>query len=83
MTGWQDIRAPDKSEAMRGVACLVKWLEVREQEGKPFPASLGQLKVDIDHSALLRRLLDGKQPLPHPPPLKHSYPDYEAVEGGR
>ncbi len=36
--------------------------------------------ADALHSALLRRLLSGKEPLPEPPPLRHSYPDYAAVE---
>lgn len=40
-----------------------------------------QLAADVDHSALLIRLLEGKDPLPEPPPLRHAYPDYEAVEG--
>ena len=59
-----------------GIICLLRWLRIRADNGKPFPESLGQLEVDIDHSALLRRLLSGKEPLPQPPPLKHSYPDY-------
>ena len=67
---------PEKAEAMWGVECLLRWLEIRQQEGKPFPISLFNLKADIDHSALLQRLLAGKEPLPHPPLLKHSYPDY-------
>jgi hypothetical protein len=25
-------------------------------------------------------LFEGKEPLPEPPPLRHSYPDYDAVE---
>ena len=37
---------------------------------------IGALIPDADHSALLWRLLEGKEPLPEPPPLKHAYPDY-------
>ena len=68
-------------EARRGISALMRWLEVCQQEGKPFPTSLAHLKANIDHSSLLQRLLDGKEALPQPPPLKDSYPDYEAVEG--
>lgn len=32
--------------------------------------------AEVDHSALLYRLLRGLDPLPKPPPLRHSYPDY-------
>lgn len=39
-------------------------------------ASTGQLIPDVDHSALLYRLLRGRDPLPEPPPLAHSYPVY-------
>jgi hypothetical protein len=36
----------------------------------------GQGAADADHSALLWRLLEGKEPLPEPPPLEHAYPVY-------
>lgn len=32
-------------------------------------------------SALFARLLEGREPLPHPPPLSYSYPWYEVIEG--
>jgi len=38
------------------------------------------LRADIDHSALLRRLLEGEQALPVPPPKQYSYPAYNLVE---
>jgi hypothetical protein len=37
---------------------------------------LTQLAADVDHSALLWRLLEGKEPLVDPPPLDHGYPVY-------
>lgn len=37
---------------------------------------LMQLAADVDHSALLVRLLEGKAPLPEPPPTQHAYPVY-------
>ena len=56
-----------------------KWLEIRHQfECKE--RDFQSLVCDIDHSALLCRLFSGKKPLPEPPPIKNSYPDYGAVE---
>jgi hypothetical protein len=40
----------------------------------------GTSPVDIDHSALLRRLLAGKPLLENPPPLRFAYPAWEMVE---
>lgn len=41
-----------------------------------------QLAADIWHSALLwRMLVDGKPPLPEPPPVKNSYPVYPDYVG--
>lgn len=37
---------------------------------------IAQLCADADHSALLRRLLEGKEPLPEPPPIRNAYPIY-------
>lgn len=39
-------------------------------------AVLGQIRADVDHSALLYRLLRGRPLLPEPPPTEHSYPVY-------
>lgn len=62
---------------------LLQWLQVREQNGIPFPSDLIQLWMDISHSSLLRRLLDGKEPLLEAPPLSYSYPWYYLVENGK
>lgn len=66
---------------------LLRWLEIYATENPDWAPldldQLVQLRADIDHSALLQRLLSGKEPLPHPPPLSYSYPDYELVETGR
>jgi hypothetical protein len=62
--------------------CLVEWLRVREQEGKPFPSDVSQFITELDHSALLERLVRGKRPLPTRPPLSFSYPWYELLEEG-
>ena len=42
-----------------------------------------QLLADIDHSALLPRLLDGKEALEKAPPRAYSYPWYSLVEDGK
>lgn len=71
-------------EARRVLACVKRWLTIRERwedRSRPFTNGL-QLCADIDHSSLLQRLLDGKEPLPEPPPRAHSYPWYELVEQG-
>lgn len=65
------------------IDCLLRWLRVREEAGHPFPQSLRQLEADIAHSALLTRLLEGKDPLPEPPPRAMAYPWYELIEKGR
>jgi len=62
-----------------------QWLRVRiEHQDAPQEVKdvWQQLTADIDHSALLGRLLDGKEPLDIPPPLSYSYPWYELVENG-
>lgn len=67
---------------MKDIEKLLKWLEIREENGIEFPSSLSSLKIDIDHSALLQRLLEGKDPLPIPPPRSFSYPWYDLIEKG-
>lgn len=84
---WQENKAkwyPQNAEAWRGIRCLLEWLEVRQQFEQGTENRLGfpQLLADVDHSALLARLLKGKSPLPAPPPTSHSYPWYGLVEEG-
>lgn len=56
---------------------VARWFEVRhEWEKRPVPTTFNQLAADALHSALLYRLLSGKEPLPEPPPLYMGYPDY-------
>jgi hypothetical protein len=66
----------------KGIKALIQWLALREEHGRPFPSSLEQLQCDLDHSALLLRLLEGKEPFPEPPPRAHSYPNYGLLENG-
>ena len=69
-------------EAWRGVMCVLRWLAIRESNSIPPPGRFHHLEDDISHSALLRRLIDGKDPLPDPPPESFGQPWYELVEIG-
>lgn len=60
--------------------CLIRWLDIRHANGIAFPDNTAQLKADIDHSSLLKRLQAGKEPLPFPPPRAYLYPWYEVCE---
>lgn len=60
----------DRSDADRLVYRLVGGNN-RYKQGE-----FAQLCADIDHSALLDRLLMGGEPLPEPPPLRNAYPVY-------
>ncbi len=65
------------------VKCMTKWLTIREEQGHDISPQASQLKADIDHSALLKRLLSGKEPLPLPPPHSFNQPWYSLIEEGR
>lgn len=67
---------------IKDIDCLFRWLQIREQYGYEFPQDYCKLRIDADHSALLDRLLQGKEPLPEPPPRAFSYPWYELIENG-
>lgn len=65
-------------EESRVVCAVLRWLEVRAKE---VPDEYGadwleNIENDAWHSALLRRLLDGKEPTEKRPPTLHSYPFY-------
>jgi hypothetical protein len=49
------------------------WLDV-------YGSDIMQLDPDAWHSALLARLLQGKEPLPEPPVTNYAYPDYTTGE---
>lgn len=60
------------------------WHETRLLNGYHLrmDADPGGIACDMEHSALLRRLLDGKDPLFQPPPHRYSYPDYDLIDNG-
>jgi hypothetical protein len=85
VAGWAE--EPIDAQAWRGVVSLLRWLDcVRRENGPAVMKELcrnpQQMRIDIEHSALLRRLLQGKEPLSHPPPLTCGYPWYELIERG-
>jgi hypothetical protein len=70
-------------EAWRGIMCLLRWIQIRSENGHPIPNFLVAMEGDIYHSHLLRRMLEGKEPLETPPPESFGQPWYELVETGR
>ena len=75
------------SQAWRGVASLLRWLNcLGREKGSAILQELCQdpvqMRADIEHSLLLLRLLQGKEPLLYPPPLRGGYPWYELIETG-
>ena len=42
-----------------------------------------QMWADMTHSSLLSRILNGKEPLPTPPPRAYAYPWYSLIEDGK
>ena len=68
---------PLTEDQMRFVGqCVAEWIELHHVHLKRDPTP-----GDAYHSALLRRLLSGKKPLPKPPPKRFAYPDYKMGEG--
>jgi hypothetical protein len=64
------------------VTSIVRWLEIRELSGQPLPSSYRQLVEDVQHSALLHRLLAGMDPFGAAPPRSYGQPWYSLLESG-
>ncbi len=86
----QENHALSDCEARRVLRCVSEWAVLAIREGYE-PAIKGalheqgawaNLPVEIDHSALLKRLIQGKKPLEMAPPRSHSYPWYNLYENG-
>ena len=73
---------PNPNPRLWSAQCIIDWLKIREQEGHPFPTDVSDFAVQMDHSALLRRLMEGKLALPDAPPLSFSNPWYDLAERG-
>ncbi len=64
------------------IETFLRWLEIREKNGQGV-RDTQQLRIDADHSGLLRRLLAGEEPAAEAPPLAYSYPWVELIKTGR
>lgn len=80
---------------MEGVNAALQWVALRLKWESRVEDNINDLgweeamkwllvpnSPDVHHSALLQRLLSGKEPLPVPPPKSHSYPWYSLIENG-
>jgi hypothetical protein len=67
----------DWRDARPIVLATIRWCRLLGENGRGLPSD-----EDVDHSALLRRLLDGKEPLREPPPLANRTPWYAIVDHG-
>ena len=72
----------DSHEKARVTQAMTTWLRIRWESGLSWPLNADDLGVLMAHSALLDRLLQGKDPLPEAPPRAFSYPWYELIERG-
>ena len=61
---------------------LIEWLRVRDRGGRPLPLGYDGLADELEHSALLHRMLTGKAPLAEAPPRSYGQPWYALVEDG-
>lgn len=73
----------ENPEAWRGIMCFLRWIQIRADNGHPVPNFLMGLEGDIYYSHLLRRLLEGKEPLSYPPPESNGAGWYDLLETGR
>jgi len=69
-------------ELPEAIEALFKTLQIREENGYEYPRDINHLIVSVRKSALFHRLMEGKEPLPVPPPKSYSYPWYNLIEDG-
>src|ERR1035437_7474419 len=81
---YYQVMSPEQKKTLEAVK---EWLRIRVAHearlDEATKAVLRQLIPDIDHSALLRRLLSGGEALEQAPPRAYSYPWYSLVEEGK
>lgn len=80
--GWTEEQQRAAHETAKAV---IRWLQVRREfeRGDVLEQPVQGLMTDIYHSALIERLLAGKDPLPQPPPLSFGYPWHDLIDLGR
>lgn len=75
---------PEQAEF--SAVCFEKWLRIKDEvkNWEEKQQCFGPVTINLadpSHSALLRRLLNGQEPLYKPPPRRYSYPCYDLGEG--
>ena len=70
----QEIRRSEREKVLRAVGT---WLELRNRHKNNQPTT----KEDLEHSALLVRLLSGEKQFDVPPPRRFGNPDYDLAAG--
>jgi hypothetical protein len=71
------------SDSEDAIETVIRWVRTRERGRLPMATSYDQLIDDIRHSALLRRMLSGAEPLAVAPPRSYGQPWYRLVDEGR
>jgi hypothetical protein len=69
-------------EEKRTAEAIFTWLEIRAKAGQLGPVTVPALMEDAEKSALLPRLLSGREALPEPPPTAFGQPWHDIVECG-
>lgn len=73
-------RTPEEiAQLKRSVA---QWIDLATAANLKRGMMGGVTSADAEHSALLERLLSGREALPQPPPRRYSYPWYDLIDMG-
>lgn len=72
----------EKELKIEGIQAVRKWFEILNSLNREPPSSYTQLMANLDHSALLQRIIENKTVYPIPPPRAYSYPCYELFDNG-
>lgn len=75
----------DLKESFEVISIFLRWMEICQENNRSSvkDIDLNHLRNDVDHSSLLRRMLEGKEPLPKAPPKAFSSPIYNLADTGR
>lgn len=72
----------DAQLRLEGALKVVEWMRVKNRE-EGCEYDFDRLATDLHHSALIRWLCEGNEPLPHRPPVRFSRPHHQVVVDGR